>query len=216
MRRTGNWRRQAAPEATLTAMSRARKLLQHLGSPPRMPTAWSAQSPSTSHWVCGPAVASWLARWTGRGFMAFWRAWDPGEDFEEEFFVELFAFLLAGGGQKIVGHVHEQAQVAGGMFAEGLEQAGAQKLGVAGGFEQMIEAGEQLLGWKGFGAQAAADAAGHGQEVRTVQLGGQAAVAGENDGQDGAGVQVGAGEQAQFAETGGLISWASSTRRTGR
>ena len=28
-----------APEATLTASSRARKLLQHLGSPPRMPTA---------------------------------------------------------------------------------------------------------------------------------------------------------------------------------
>ena len=39
VRRTGNCRRQAVPEATLTATSRARKLLQHLGSPPRMPTA---------------------------------------------------------------------------------------------------------------------------------------------------------------------------------
>src|SRR6516162_6172993 len=37
--RTGNWRRQGVPEATLTARSKARKLLQYLGSPPRMPTA---------------------------------------------------------------------------------------------------------------------------------------------------------------------------------
>ena len=29
----------AVPDATLTAMSRAKKLLQHLGSPPRIPTA---------------------------------------------------------------------------------------------------------------------------------------------------------------------------------
>ena len=61
-RRTGNWRRQWAPEAMLKAMSKARKLLQHLGSPPRMPTACSAQSPSMSQWVCGPVVESWLAR----------------------------------------------------------------------------------------------------------------------------------------------------------
>jgi len=33
LRRTGNWRKQAVPEATLTATSKARKLLQHLGSP---------------------------------------------------------------------------------------------------------------------------------------------------------------------------------------
>jgi hypothetical protein len=37
---TGKWRRQGAPEATATARSRARKDLQHLGSPPTMPTAW--------------------------------------------------------------------------------------------------------------------------------------------------------------------------------
>ena len=47
-----------------------------------------------------------------------------GEDLEVELFVELVAFLVAGGGQEVVGHIHEQAQVAGGMFAEGLEQAG--------------------------------------------------------------------------------------------
>ena len=49
LRRTGNWRKQAVPEATLTATSKARKLLQHLGSPPRMPTACSVQRSSTSH-----------------------------------------------------------------------------------------------------------------------------------------------------------------------
>ena len=77
---------------------------------------------------------------------------------------------------------------------------GAHEFGVAGALEQMVEAGEQLLGRQGLGAQAAANAAGQGQEVRAVELGGQAAVAGQDDGEDGAGVQVGAGEQAQFAE----------------
>jgi hypothetical protein len=44
------------------------------------------------------------------------------KDFEVELFVDLLAFLLAGGGQQVVGHVHEQAQIAGGMFAQRLDQ----------------------------------------------------------------------------------------------
>ncbi len=64
---------QGAPEATLTARSRARKLLQHLGSPPRMPTAWLDQSPWTSHWVSeAESIESPLARWTGSWFMSVW------------------------------------------------------------------------------------------------------------------------------------------------
>src|SRR6516165_8066625 len=79
VRCTAKRRRQGAPEATLTARSRARKLLQHLGSPPRIPTAWSDQSSWTSQWVSGAeSVESSLARWTGSWFMSVWQsAWGP-------------------------------------------------------------------------------------------------------------------------------------------
>src|SRR6266403_645288 len=80
VRRTAKRRRQGVPEATLTARSSARKLLQHLGSPPRMLTAWSDQSPWTSHWVSeAESSESSLARWTGSWFMSvLGLAWDPG------------------------------------------------------------------------------------------------------------------------------------------
>ena len=42
------FQKQGAPEATETARSRARNDLQHLGSPPTMPTACSDHSPVTS------------------------------------------------------------------------------------------------------------------------------------------------------------------------
>src|ERR1700737_1602742 len=79
--RTAKRRRQGVPEATLTARSRARKLLQHFGSPPRMPTAWSDQSPWTSQWVsAAESIESSLARWTGSWFLSvWWSAWDPGQ-----------------------------------------------------------------------------------------------------------------------------------------
>ena len=48
---------------------------------------------------------------------SFWRrVWDP-EDLEEELFIDLLPFLLAGHRQQIVGQVHEQAHVAGGVLA---------------------------------------------------------------------------------------------------
>src|ERR1700759_3905646 len=80
-RRTAKRRRQGVPEATLTARSKARKLLQHLGSPPRMPTAWSDQSPWHSHWVSeAESTESSLARWTGSWFISvLGLAWDPGK-----------------------------------------------------------------------------------------------------------------------------------------
>src|ERR1700751_2023244 len=81
VRWTAKRRRHGAPEATLTARSNAKKLLQHLGSPPRIPTAWSDQSPWTSHWVSGAeSTESSLARWTGSWFMSVWApALGPGK-----------------------------------------------------------------------------------------------------------------------------------------
>lgn len=55
------------------------------------------------------------------------------------------------------------------MLAERLNERRAQQLGVAGGFEQVVKAFLQLLGWQGSQAQTAANAAGNGQEVRFGQ-----------------------------------------------
>src|SRR5271166_3538094 len=54
------------PAATATARSRARKDLQHFGSPPMIPTASSDHSPSTSQRCCSGQSASRQAGWSGR------------------------------------------------------------------------------------------------------------------------------------------------------
>ena len=103
------------------------------------------------------------------------------KDLEVEFFVQGGSFLVDGGAQQFVGQVGEQAQIAAGMFAEGLEQGGAHEFGLARLLEQMRQAGEQLVGGQGFGAQAAADATGQGEQIRVLELGGQAGVSGQQD-----------------------------------
>ena len=209
-RGTGKWRRQGVPEATLTAMSRARKLLQHLGSPPRMPTACSAQRSSMSHWVCGPVQrrvrrrvgregGSWLSG-SGSGRFGI-----QSEDLEEEFFVDVLALLAGGGQQEFVGHVHEQAQVAGGVFAEGLDQGVGHELGVAGGLEQRCPRhSRSSLGGRGSRRRRLRMRLAMGKQIAALQALGEAVVAGEDDGEDGAGVEFGAGQQAQFAEDRGV------------
>jgi hypothetical protein len=72
---------------------------------------------------------------------------------------------LTGRRQKIVGHVDQQAQIAGGVFAQRLDERRAQQFGIAGGFEQMRQTFLERFGREGFQAQAAANAAGDGQPV---------------------------------------------------
>jgi hypothetical protein len=72
-----------------------------------------------------------------------------GKDLEEEFLVDLFAFLVGSGGQEIIGQVHEQPEIAGGMFTECRDQRGRQEPGIARGFEQVVEALLQLLNANG-------------------------------------------------------------------
>ena len=105
-----------------------------------------------------------------------------------------------GGRQQLVGHVHEQAEVAGGVFAEGLDQCGAQELGIAGGFEQVIEAFLQLLGRQGFQTQADCGCGWRWATDRVLPAGGQALIASQDDRQDGARVQVGTGQHAQLGQ----------------
>ena len=69
---------------------------------------------------------------------------------------------MGGRGQEVIGHVHQKAGIAGGVFAEGLEERGGQEPGVASGFESMVEAVLKLFWGQGLQAQAGANAAGDG------------------------------------------------------
>jgi hypothetical protein len=54
-----------------------------------------------------------------------------------------------------------------------MDQGVGHEFGVAGGGAEVVEAFAQLLGSKGFEAQAAADAAGDGQQVAAIQAMGE-------------------------------------------
>ena len=69
----------------------------------------------------GPAWARVLSAQPALGRLGLW-----GEDLKIKLLVECIYFLVAGGGEQFVGHVHEQSQIAGGVFAEGLLQSGGQ------------------------------------------------------------------------------------------
>jgi hypothetical protein len=63
---TGERVMRTGPEATATARSKARKDLQHFGSPPTIPTACSDQSPVTSlkrSFQCVPLIEDWRYPW---------------------------------------------------------------------------------------------------------------------------------------------------------
>jgi len=67
---------------------------------------------------------------------------------------------VKGRSQQIVAHVHEQAEVAGGVLAEGLQKRWVHELGITSHLEQVVQTLEQLGGSQGFGAQSRPDAAG--------------------------------------------------------
>ena len=78
-----------------------------------------------------------------------------------------------------------------------------------------LEPLEQLLWGEVVEVEADADAGGDGQELVAAKLLCEPGVTAQDDGEDGARVEVGRGEDAQLGEDGRGISWASSTSRTG-
>jgi hypothetical protein len=68
-----------------------------------------------------------------------------GKDLEEEFFVEACELAVGRDGEQLVGEIHENAVVAGGMIGEGDAELAGHEGGVAGRGEQVIEAGEELV-----------------------------------------------------------------------
>ena len=79
--------------------------------------------------------------------------------------------------------------------------AWVQELGIAGRFEQVVEAFlGSCLGGRASRRKRLRMRLAMGKSSSSFQAVGQALIAGQDDGQDGAGVQVGAGQQAQLGE----------------
>ena len=70
------------------------------------------------------------------------------EHVEEELLVEAGEHSIGGGGQELVGEVHEHAVIAGGVLGEGGLELGRHEGRIAGRPEQVVEA---LLGKDGSG-----------------------------------------------------------------
>jgi hypothetical protein len=62
------------------------------------------------------------------------------EGLEEELFIQPWQVAVGGDGEQLVGEVHQDAVVACGMVGEGGFELGGHEAGVAGGFEQVVNA----------------------------------------------------------------------------
>jgi len=89
------------------------------------------------------------------------------------------------------------------MLGEGGLELRGHEAGVAGRFEEVVEAGEQLVSRGCLQGEAAADAAAEGGQLGGPESMGEAPVAGEDDAEELARIEVLAGEDAQLAEDGG-------------
>ncbi len=80
------------------------------------------------------------------------------EDLEEELLVERAAVALEARLEELIRGVHEDAEVAGGVVHQGGEQLGGHELGIAGGGQGVLEAGEEVVAGAVFEGEANAEA----------------------------------------------------------
>ena len=95
---------------------------------------------------------------------------------------------LRGDGEQLAGQGGERAVVAGGVVGEGGGELRGQERGVAGAGHEVLERGPELVGGGVIEGQAGANAAAQGEEVVLAEAFGEAAVAGQDDGEDDPGV----------------------------
>ena len=175
-----------------------------------MPTACSDQSPATSQRCCSGRSARRQAGWTGSWVIGGggcrlglgWRR--DGAGLEEQRLVDLPGLALGGGLEQLAGHDHQGARIALSVIAERGDHSGGHQVGRAGLLQGVPEALLEVLRRGAFDRQAHAHAAGEREELIGAQAFGEASVAGEHDGQQDVGIEIGGGEQAQFGEHGGL------------
>ena len=101
------------------------------------------------------------------------------EDLQIEFFIEHGEVTLRRGHQQFCGHADADAIVAGGVIDERMAQLWGHEAGVAGGGEQMLEAGQEFLAGGDAGGEAGADAGAQRDEFLAPQLIEQARIARE-------------------------------------
>ena len=88
-----------------------------------------------------------------------WRgALGRSKDFQIEFFIELRHFAFGRGAEQFGAHGGEDAVVAGGVVTQCLAQLRCHECSIAGGGEQMIEAGGELFATGVLHGEASADA----------------------------------------------------------
>jgi hypothetical protein len=123
---------------------------------------------------------------------------------EEELFVEEGGAALCSGAEELIGDVHEDAEIASGVVGEAGFEGIGDECGVAGGVEEVVEAFAQVIAFGVAEEEAAANARGEGEEVGMAQAVGEAVVTGEDDAQEGMGVEGFGGEETDFAQDAGV------------
>ena len=123
-----------------------------------------------------------------------------GAGLEEQGLVDPFGLALGGGGEQFVGHDHEAAQIALGVIGQGGDHLRGHQRGRAGLVREMPQTSLESFGGGALHRQTDADAAVEGQELVGTQALDETGVAGQDDGQQDVGIELGGGQQAQFGQ----------------
>ena len=126
------------------------------------------------------------------------RRFRSGEHLQVELFIERRDLALSGAHEQLTGHGDEDAVIAGGMIDEGMAQLLGHQGGIAGTFEQMIQARQQFVTCGEFGRQSGTDARAERDQLLAPQLVQQPSISGEHDTQQGLGVEAGARQKPQL------------------
>jgi len=149
------------------------------------------------------ARGSWSSCWLS-GFTLSPGGRGRRKDFEEEFLIELRDFSADGLSEKLIGEVAEDAIVSKGVLGESEHELVGHQTRVACLGERMLQVLEELGRGLGIEVESESDAAGNRQELRVAEQLGEPLVATEHDGEKAAGVEVGAGQDAELGKHGGV------------
>ena len=131
------------------------------------------------------------------------RRW-RGKDFEEEFLIEQRNFSAEGLSEKLIGEVAKDAIVSQGVLGEGEHELVGHQARVSYLGESVFQVLEELGRGLGVEVESEPYSASDGQELRVAEELGEPLVATENDREKAAGVEVGAGEDAELGKHGGV------------
>src|SRR3984885_16185892 len=112
------------------------------------------------------------------------------ERFEVELLVKARQISFCGNDEQLVGDVHHDAIVSGGVLGDRGFELGGHESRVSCDVEDVIEARAEQIAGSGFEVKPSPDAASEGQQIGSAQSLGQPGVTGEDDAEQGPGVEV--------------------------